>query len=158
MGGAGKLPGLVWLLREHGEAVEADFQRYYGIDLAGLWRGEITPRRVMVLAKNLPYGAQTWIAAGTDNAWTPETHLLSHVAFLLEGANWQRGGGKGKSPKPMETPGEAKRTQEKRERALKKAARFKQIHGVPKAAPPPSVTTTTDRPRDSRGRFVSRRG
>ena len=106
----------------------------------------------MVLAKNLPYGAQTWIAVGTDNAWTPETHLLSHVAFLLEGANWQRGGGKGKSPKPMETPGEARRTQEKRERALEKAARFKRIHGVPT----PSVTTITDQPRDSRGRFVSR--
>ena len=155
MGGAGKLPGLVWLLREHGEAVEADFQRYYGIELAGLWRGEISPRRVMVLAKNLPYGAQTWIDAGTDNAWSPETHLLAHATFLLEGANWQRGGGKGKTPKPLETPGEERRKQEKRVRDLARAEKFKARNAARSA---PALPPTTDRPRDERGRFVSRRG
>ena len=156
MGVSGKLPGLVWLLRNHGEALEADFQQYYGIDLTGLWRNEVTPRRAMALARHLPFGCATWMEVGTDAAWSTETHMLAHVIDLLNGANWQRGGAKGAAPKPIDRPEDDKAAQAKRDRALARAAKFRALHGPPKsrAVPEPS----TDRPRDSRGRFVSREG
>ncbi|MGV0868686.1 hypothetical protein [Corynebacterium kalidii] len=34
--------------------LEVDFQRYYGLDLADVWRGELSWRRVMVLSDGLP--------------------------------------------------------------------------------------------------------
>lgn len=34
-------------------------------------------------------------------------HLLAAVVDLLAGANWQRGGGKGRKPKPVKRPGES---------------------------------------------------
>lgn len=40
-----------------------------------------------------------------DWRWTLDTQLLAGVADLLAGANWQRGGGKGERPKPLERPG-----------------------------------------------------
>lgn len=37
--------------------------------------------------------------------WSADTHLLATVADLLAGGNWQRGGGKGRRPKPIQRPG-----------------------------------------------------
>ena len=38
--------------------------------------------------------------------WTVDTHLLAGVLDALNGANFQRGGGKGKRPDPVPRPGE----------------------------------------------------
>lgn len=35
---------------------------------------------------------------------TPEVQFLSGILYALEGANWQRGGGKGPQPKPTKFP------------------------------------------------------
>ncbi|BCJ41677.1 hypothetical protein GCM10010168_53250 [Actinoplanes ianthinogenes] len=61
-GARGKLIALAGLLRDHYDAVEADFQRFYGVDLGGLWRGELSLRRVSALVTNLPPESATWAA------------------------------------------------------------------------------------------------
>jgi hypothetical protein len=38
-------------------------------------------------------------------AWRLEHHLMAMIIDLLAGANWQRGGGKGSRPKPVQRPG-----------------------------------------------------
>lgn len=40
---------------------------------------------------------------------TMDTHLLAHISYLLAGGNWQRSGGRGRRPKPIELPGAASR-------------------------------------------------
>ncbi|MFI1580009.1 hypothetical protein [Embleya sp. NPDC020630] len=52
--GAGGIAGLAYLLREHGEAIEADLLRYYRVDLLDLYRGEMSWRRLRVLIRYLP--------------------------------------------------------------------------------------------------------
>jgi hypothetical protein len=41
-------------------------------------------------------------------AWTPEMEQLSQIKYQAQVANWQRGGGKGKRPKPDRRPGRDK--------------------------------------------------
>lgn len=125
------------------------------MDLTGLWRGEITPRRAAALALKLPMGSMTWIEVGTDAAWSAETHMIAHVIDQLEIANWQRAGGKGKAPKPIDRPADAKKSQEKRAAAFEKAAKFSARQRAKPAAP---STPANVRPRDERGRFVSLKG
>lgn len=36
--------------------------------------------------------------------WSVDTDLLAGILFTLQGANWQRSGGRGEKPKPMERP------------------------------------------------------
>ncbi len=43
---------------------------------------------------------------GEQLAWDVDTHLLATIVDLLQGANWQRSGGKGTRPKPMDRPGQ----------------------------------------------------
>lgn len=38
-------------------------------------------------------------------AWGSTEHLLAGVFDVLQGANWQRSGGKGTRPKPLQRPG-----------------------------------------------------
>lgn len=59
----------------------------------------MTPRRAATLAVHLPFGAMTWIAAGSDAGWSSESHLLAAAIDTLRWANWQRGGDD-KAPKP----------------------------------------------------------
>ncbi|MFE5332569.1 hypothetical protein ACFRCG_39945 [Embleya sp. NPDC056575] len=57
--GAGGIAGLAHLLREHGEAIEADLLRYYQVDLLDLYRGEMSWRRLRVLIRYLPVESAT---------------------------------------------------------------------------------------------------
>ena len=43
---------------------------------------------------------------GESAVWTVDTHLLAGVLDALNGANFQRGGGRGKRPSPVPRPGE----------------------------------------------------
>jgi len=43
---------------------------------------------------------------GVSLTWDPPTQLLAVIVDLLNAANWQRGGGKGQRPKPIERPGD----------------------------------------------------
>lgn len=100
-------------------------------------------------------GSVTWIEVGTDAGWSAETHMLAHVVDLLAGANWQRAQSKHKAPDPIERPSDAQKSQDKRERAFAKAAKFSARQREKSAAP---STPTNVRPRDEQGRFVSLKG
>lgn len=117
------------LLREHAGALEADFQRYYQVDLGGLWRGEFTPRRAARLASNLPTGARVWLSAEIDAAWTVGEHLAAQQVDLLAGANWQRGG-KGDPPKPFPRPGDEQRKNSVQDQILSRAQQFQSTREV----------------------------
>ena len=39
---------------------------------------------------------------------TPDLQILAGILYALEGANWQRGGGKGDKPRPMKFPEDRK--------------------------------------------------
>lgn len=52
---------------------------------------------------------------GESAFWTVDTHLLAGVLDALNGANFQRGGGKGKRPEPVPRPGEKSTAQPMRD-------------------------------------------
>ena len=65
----------------------------------------MTPRRAAVLAMNLPAGAETWVAANSDKAWTTGDYLAALSIDYLAAANWQRSGdAKAAKPKPLPRP------------------------------------------------------
>ena len=64
-------------MRDRFAAVEADFQRWYQIDLGGLYAGVLRPLRVARLAAELPPGAG--IFRGDDL----DSHVYSLEAQLL---------------------------------------------------------------------------
>lgn len=92
----GGIDGLFALLRERGEAVEADLQRVYGIDIRDLVHPITQWRRLRVLV---------FAMYGDTARWGPTEHLLADTVDILRAGNWQRGGGKGRRPKPRHRPG-----------------------------------------------------
>ncbi len=108
----GGISGLVRLLSEYGEAIEADLQRFYGTDIRELFRAgsELTWRRLRALISGLPpESALARAMAGPDHAWTLETQLLAALHDRLSEANWQRGNAGARSPtrrpQPIPRPG-----------------------------------------------------
>jgi hypothetical protein len=104
----GGIEGLYRLLTEHGEALEADLQRHFGVNLpelvlAGSWR------RLGVLVRHLPRDSvAVHRTAGDAALWGTVEHLLAEVIDLLANANWQRQGRKGAPrPKRLPRPGQA---------------------------------------------------
>lgn len=91
------------LLREHGEVIEADFQRYYGLDLLDLYRGRLTPRKTMALIKGLPPGSALHRAHGGDAFWSDEVAAIKQMEHRLVTALIAVNGGK-RFPKPPEPP------------------------------------------------------
>lgn len=69
---------------------------------------------------------------GEQVDWQVGDYLLARIAHLLAGANWQRGGGKGPKPKPIETPDKqpAKRKSQ-RERGQDQARRLANLGLLP---------------------------
>lgn len=76
----------------------------------------MTPRKAAELAAYLPLDAAVWVEADPDNAWTINDYLTAATLHALNLANWQRGGGKGKQPKPIERPSEIVAKAEREER------------------------------------------
>ena len=65
-------------MRTRFEAVEADFQRFYGIDLGELWTGRLGPRRAARLASQLPPDAAIFRRPDSldDQFYSLEAQLL----------------------------------------------------------------------------------
>jgi hypothetical protein len=85
---------LLGLLREHGDVIEADLQRTYGVDLVDLWRGTLTLRRVRVLLEGLPPDSSTaYAVAEADNGplagWRLTDVLLGRLTDELALYRWQ---------------------------------------------------------------------
>ena len=109
---SGGIAGLHRLLAEHGEAIEADLARFYHRDLAELFTGDLTWRKLAVLVGNLPASSALARALARDEApWLdPAATLLAAAVEELRMANWQRGGGKGPRPTPIRPAGTPRRT------------------------------------------------
>lgn len=74
------------MLRDHTDAVEADLQRFYGVDLGDLWRGRLSVRRLSVLIAHLPPGSAVWAAEnGIPYGWSLTDVLLTDVFAALTG-------------------------------------------------------------------------
>lgn len=95
------------------------------MDLLDLWRGTMTPRKAATLAMALPQGAAVWIAAGSDSAWSMESHMLAGITDALQGANWQRSDGKSPAPNPLPRPGDEARAKSKTSAVASQAERFR---------------------------------
>lgn len=53
----------------------------------------------------MPREARTVQELNPAALWGSTEHLLAGMFDVLQGANWQRGGGKGTRPRPIERPG-----------------------------------------------------
>ncbi|WGH21088.1 tail assembly chaperone [Arthrobacter phage Cassia] len=82
---AGKLGALVRLLRESPDVVEADLQRFYGVDLADYWRGELSPRRLSVLIQQLPPTSATARHFANADGWDLHAFLLADLFQAFTG-------------------------------------------------------------------------
>jgi len=76
------------------------------VDLAAtLGTSALSWRRFGVLLRNMPDGSALALDMHGESAtWGVTDHLLATVIDLLNGANWQRGGGKGQKPAPFTRP------------------------------------------------------
>src|SRR5690606_16392944 len=84
--------GLLELLDEHGEAVEADLLRYYGVDILDLGHRRLTWGRLRRLLERLPRESNlVRETVGERAAWGDSEHLLAMAVDMLHVANWQRG-------------------------------------------------------------------
>ncbi len=90
----------------HADAIEADYRLRPGGDLwADIGNGILTLRQVKVWIEHLPEDAATWVSVhGPLATWRRIDHLMARAVLALEGANWQRSGGKGRRPKAITPP------------------------------------------------------
>jgi hypothetical protein len=69
--------------------VEADLQRFYGIDYRDRWRGGLTLRRLLVLIRHLPEESALTVALADGMRWSLEAHLLDDLRMWLTGSKKQ---------------------------------------------------------------------
>lgn len=68
--------------------MEADLQRYYGVDLLDYHRGLITARKLHVLIDQLPYDSATATSQnGGHPVWGPGEHLTADLWSLIVAVN-----------------------------------------------------------------------
>jgi len=86
-------------------------------------------RRLSVLLANLPAESATrQQMLGFEYAtWGITDYLLAGVIDVLQGANWQRGGGKGQRPKPMPRPKSKPEIEEHNRRHAEQQERLKML-------------------------------
>lgn len=92
--------------------LEADFQRFYGIDLGDLDTGVLRVFRAANLAANLPVESSTWRHLNEFWAWDVQAQLLAVVADRLAEVDYTlrfspHFRGKPKAPKPLARPWDA---------------------------------------------------
>lgn len=101
----GGIRGLVRLLKEYGEAVEYDLLSM-GLHLDDIGSPALTWRDLHVIVRNLPRAsALVREKHGEATEWGAIEHLLAIIADRITSGNWQRGGGRGSRPKPIDRPG-----------------------------------------------------
>ncbi len=117
---AGKLTGLVELLSEHGEAIDADLQREYGLSVNDWAAGRVSTRRMLGLIANLTPESTAWSRALSkasegkpvkptsppDWWWTPERDFFATVVDLMRLDMWRTSDRdrRGPPPKPIPRP------------------------------------------------------
>ena len=97
------------------------------MDLLDLWRGTLTPRRLLVLIRGLPPGSALGRAMGGDAALSDEVTATRMAAWQISCYIASAVGAKQsdlpKPPKPPE-PGWQAKAREAEERMARKAARW----------------------------------
>ena len=116
------------MLQNHGEALEADLQRYYQVDLADMYRGRVSIRRVSVLASNLPRGGAVGVRLGGPAAITAEVEASWVVENTLTRIAHAQAGGKGKAPEMRDYPLGILEQAEKVDYAVSRAEAFRRKH------------------------------
>ena len=117
------------LLDARHSEIEADFQRYYRLNLGDLFVGRLSLRRFAVLVENLPAGCATWRAQGGDLARSDETRaalLIRHAVQVF-----QQGFGKKPQDVPMPEPpawGHLEKAAEERQTASRRMQKFMERH------------------------------
>lgn len=102
--------------------MEADLLDTYGVDLAGLYTGALTPRRCWLLIEQLPPGSRLARAMGGDGAWDTQTHA---IVGMLTAIRSDLAGKRVEGPKPPE-PGWREKQREREAAARRRARRYYQ--------------------------------
>lgn len=111
------------------DEVEADLQRYYGVDLRDLWRGGLSLRRVGVLIVGLPPESLTMSALlpmmpeqvesdKPDRQWSTEAQLLASVVDAVTSLTHVYVAGHSKTSPPRWQP--IKRPSDKRQPQIRR--------------------------------------
>jgi hypothetical protein len=100
----GKLIGLFRLLAEHGDAIEADLQHHYHLDLCDLYRGKLSLRRLGVLVRRLP--ATSELVKSIYGPGFTTVDLLADLWAVTVKANSE----KGSLPEDFDHPARARMT------------------------------------------------
>ena len=80
-----------------------------GLHRRQIGSAELSWHELRVLIEHSDTGSAVFRARNPKSwAWDVDTDLLAAILFTLQGANWQRAGGKGDKPKPVERPKENK--------------------------------------------------
>jgi hypothetical protein len=114
VGGVGPAGGSITLTRildNHGEAVLADLQAYYGINLVREMGGGMSPTQIIVLIRQLPLesrtiasfrGGEEFIGWGVDRYMMAQLmDSIQNTTYAVVAANSKR---KPKAPKPVYRP------------------------------------------------------
>lgn len=91
---------------KHGAALEADLIAA-GLRLRWMCDGtdRLNWRDLQVLVATAGRESRLFQALEPElSEWTTDTDLLAAILHTLQGANWQRAGGRGRKPKPIERP------------------------------------------------------
>lgn len=72
------------------DALEADFQRFYGLNTDLIWTGELPANRAAALAANLPRRAIIWQKLDPRLAWDDQTYLLADIRDSLAFLAWTK--------------------------------------------------------------------
>jgi hypothetical protein len=103
-------------------------QRVYQVDLADMYRGLITPRKISVLTAYLPRGSCVWEMVGGQQAITAEVEAAWMIEHALVAIAHAQAGGKGKAPEPREYPPGILEQQAKAEYTESRAEAFRRKH------------------------------
>jgi hypothetical protein len=88
--GRPKLLTLIGMLATAPDALEADFQRFYGLNPDLIWTGELPADRAAALAANLPRQAIIWQKLDPRLAWDDQTYLLADIRDSLAFLAWTK--------------------------------------------------------------------
>ena len=85
------------MLAERPDALRADFQQYYNLNIDGMGR-EYRVLHAAALVAQLPTNARVNVAATDMAAWDEQAYLLVDIDNNLRALIWMLGGKRGKPP------------------------------------------------------------
>jgi hypothetical protein len=94
--------------------------------------GGLPAREILNLIHQLPASSRLQRKLrGPIVDWSVDALLLRQVLFAVQGANWQRSGGKGPKPKPVDLPGQKRRTPAAKQVGADIAQRLRNLGLIP---------------------------